>query len=73
MDQFAARLFKPLAQWEWREKSERSAPAGRPTPPSVLSSATIVSPHRSARVLSLLLTLEALRGAPDVLDSPDRA
>lgn len=38
---------------------------------STLSSATpVVSGVRSARVLSLLLTLEALRAAPQVLDAP---
>ena len=68
MEQFAARLIKPLVQRVLRGKSERSEPAARPTVPPVLSSATIASGYRSARVLSLLLALEALRGAPEVFE-----
>jgi hypothetical protein len=73
MDHFAARLFKPLFNRATRDKSERVVRAEKPNAPPVLSSATVVAGHRSARVVSLLLTLEALRAAPDLLDnSPAR-
>lgn len=70
MGHLAARLFKPLFERAMRDKSERMVPAERPGVPPVLSSATVVTGHRSARVVSLLLTLEALRAAPDLVDGP---
>ena len=68
MGQFATRLIKPLAERVWRGKSGRNGPADRPVVAPVLSSATIASGHRSARVLSLVLALEALRTAPEVFE-----
>lgn len=68
MDHFAARLIKPLVQYVGWGKSERNEPAERQTVPPVLSSATYASGPRSARVLSLLLALEALRTAPEVFE-----
>jgi hypothetical protein len=67
MEHFAARLIKPLVQFVWWERSEQNEPAARQTPP-VLSSAMNASGHRSARVLSLVLALEALRTAPEVFE-----
>lgn len=69
MGQIAARLFKQFTQPVTRGKSERMVRADQPTTAPVLSSATDVTGHRSARVLSLVLTLEALRAAPDLLDN----
>lgn len=69
MGQLAARLFKPLFTGAMRDKSERVVRTETPSAPPVLSSATVETGHRSARVVSLLLTLEALRAAPDLLDS----
>lgn len=68
MGHFAARLFKRLTRWATRDKSERVVRAEASAPPA-LSSATVVTGHRSARVVSLLLTLEALRAAPELLES----
>jgi len=70
MDQFAARLIKPLTRWAPRGGSERLVRAGKPEPAPALSSATVVTGNRSARVVSLLLTLEALRAAPDLFEDP---
>ena len=66
MSHLAARLFKPLHDRATRDKSERTVRAERAGVPPVLSSATVETGHRSARVVSLLLTLEALRAAPDL-------
>ena len=68
MNQFAARLFKQATQGVSRGKSERMVSADRPAPAPVLSSPTDVTGHRSARVLSLVLALEALRTAPEVFE-----
>ncbi len=69
MGQFAARLFKPLFNRAMRDKSERMVRTEKPSGYEVLSSATVSTGHRSARVVSLLLTLEALRAAPDLFDT----
>lgn len=68
MNQFAARLFKQATQGVSRGKSERMVSSARPDPAPVLSSPTDVTGHRSARVLGLVLTLEALRAAPELID-----
>ena len=68
MSQLSARLFKPLFERATRDRSERVAAAARPDPAPVLSSDVIG--HRSARVVSLLLTLEALRATPDLFGDP---
>jgi hypothetical protein len=70
MGHLAARLIKPLFERALRGKSERMVQAERSSAAPVLSSATDVTGHRSARVLSLVLTLEALRAAPGLLDTP---
>ncbi|WP_423065970.1 hypothetical protein [Devosia sp. CN2-171] len=67
MSHLAARLFKQLFERATRDKSERVVRAEASAPPA-LSSATVVTGHRSARVVSLLLTLEALRAAPELID-----
>jgi len=69
MSHLAARLIKPLFERAMRGKSERMVPADRHGVPPVLSSATVETGHRSARVVSLLLTLEALRAAPDLFEA----
>lgn len=52
------------------EALAREAVAGAPTPAGTVASSTpVTSAPRSERVMSLLLTLEALRAAPVLLDA----
>lgn len=68
MDHLAAQPIKPPVPRVWRDRFERNGPSERQDVPSVLSSATTASGYRSARVLSLVLALEALRAAPDAFE-----